>query len=181
MWIKNRNYFQSKKNQEFFLILIKLGFFNILILLPKHPYYRPVKNWPNYHYYRPQKIEEIAEKKVVRNFLTNLIFLFFFEFFSENVLKTLLRGRETTRKKYRIVFEKCWKYMIFFDFACPPITHPSITHPSITHPSVNTSLASLGGPRRGPIWRASRAARFARDGALRARRALRARLRASRA
>ena len=106
MWIKNRNYFQSKKNQEFFLILIKLGFFNILILLPKHPYYRPVKNWPNYHYYRPQKIEEIAEKKVVRNFLTNLIFLIFFEFFSENVLKTLLRGRETTWKYYWMIFEK---------------------------------------------------------------------------
>ena len=46
------------------------------------------------------KIEEIAEKKVVRNFLTNLNFFIFFEFFSENVLKTLLRGRETTRKKY---------------------------------------------------------------------------------
>ena len=53
-------------------------------------------------------------------------FLFFFEFFSENVLKTLLRGRETTRKKYRIVFEKFLKYVIFFDFGCPsPITHPS--------------------------------------------------------
>ena len=33
-------------------------------------------------------------------------FFFFFEFFSENVLKTLLGGQETTRKKYRIVFEK---------------------------------------------------------------------------
>ena len=65
----------------------------------------------NYHYYRPQKIEEIAEKKVVRKFLTNLKILNFFEFFSENVLKTLLRGRETTRKKYRIVFEK----YTFFD------------------------------------------------------------------
>ena len=52
------------------------------------------------------KIEKIAEKKVLRNFLTNLSFLFFFDFFSENVLKTLLRGRETTRKKYQIVFEK---------------------------------------------------------------------------
>ena len=66
---------------------------------------------------------------------------YFFEFFSENVLKTLLRGRETTRKKYRIVFEKCWKYMIFFDFACPPI-RPSIHHPSITHPSILASLRS---------------------------------------
>ena len=68
------------------------------------------------------------KKKIVRNFLTNLKFFIFFEFFSENVLKTLLRGRETTRKKYRIVFEKFLKYVIFFDFGCPspPITHPSI-------------------------------------------------------
>ena len=95
--------------------------------LPKHHYYIPLKNRPNHHYYRPQKIEEIAEKKVVRNFLTNLKISIFFEFFSENVLKTLLRGRETTRKKYRVVFEKFFEYMIFFDFACPsPITHPSI-------------------------------------------------------
>ena len=41
-------------------------------------------------------------QKVVRNFWT----FFFFKFFSENVFKTLLRGKETTRKKYRIVFEK---------------------------------------------------------------------------
>ena len=74
--------------------------------LPKHPYYRPLKNWPNYHYYRPQKNEEIAEKKVVPNILTNLKILIFFEFSSKNVLKTLLMTRETTRKKYRIVFEK---------------------------------------------------------------------------
>ena len=74
--------------------------------LPKTYYYRPLKNWPNHQYYRLQKIEKKAEKKVVRNFLTNLKIFIFFEFFSENVLKTLLRGRETTRKKYWIVFEK---------------------------------------------------------------------------
>ena len=51
------------------------------------------------------------KKKVVRNFLTNLNFFIFFEFFSENVLKTLLRGRETTRKKYRIFFEKFEKFL----------------------------------------------------------------------
>ena len=99
--------------------------------LPKHHYYIPLKNRPNHHYYRPQKIEKISEKKIVRNFLQKIKFLFFFEFFSENVLKTLLRGRETTRKKYRIVFEKFLKYVMFFDFACPSIHHPSITHPSI--------------------------------------------------
>merc|ERR1712055_492900 len=65
-----------------------------------------VKFLPKHHYYRPQKITEIPKKKIVRNFLTNLKFFIFFEFFSENILKTLLRGRETTRKKYRIVFEK---------------------------------------------------------------------------
>ena len=79
--------------------------------LPKHPYYKPLKNWPNYHYYRPQKIEEFAEKKVVRNFLTNFKISIFFEFFSENVLESLLGGQETTRKKYRKVFEK----YTFFD------------------------------------------------------------------
>ena len=52
------------------------------------------------------KIEKIAEKKVVRNFLKNLKIFIFFEFLSKNVLKPLLKGRETTRKKYRIVFEK---------------------------------------------------------------------------
>ena len=91
-----------------------------------------------------KKIEKIAEKqKVVRNFLTNLKFFIFFEFFSENVFKTLLRGRETTRKKYRIVFEKFLKYVIFFDFGCPsPITH----HPSPIHPSIQ--VGSRLGPRR---------------------------------
>ena len=41
--------------------------------------------------------------------MTNLKIFIFFEFFSENVLKSLLGGRETTRKKYRIVFEKVGK------------------------------------------------------------------------
>ena len=67
---------------------------SILKFLPKHRYYRPLKNRPNHQYYRPQKIEEIAEKKVVRNFLQKIKIIFFFEFFSENVFKTLLRGRE---------------------------------------------------------------------------------------
>ena len=50
------------------------------------------------------------KKKVVRNFLKNLFFLIFFEFFSENVFKSLLRGRETIRKKNRIVFEKIYSF-----------------------------------------------------------------------
>ena len=103
-------------------------------ILPKHHYYIPLKNRPNHHYYRPQKIEEISEKKIVRNFLTNLKISIFFEFFSENVLKTLLRGRETTRKKYRVVFEKFFKYVIFFDFRDPSTT--TIHHPSPIHPSI---------------------------------------------
>ena len=57
--------------------------------------------------FNDKKNEKSQKKKVVRNFLTNLKIIIFFEFFSENILKTLLRGRETTRKKYRIVFEKC--------------------------------------------------------------------------
>ena len=51
------------------------------------------------------------KKKVVRNFLTNLKFFIFFNFFSENVLKTFLKESESTRKKYWIVFEK----YTFFD------------------------------------------------------------------
>ena len=79
-----------------------------------------------------KKSKKSLKKKVVRNFLTNLKILFFFEFFSENVFKTLLRGRETTRKKYRIVFEKFEKYVFFSISAARP---PSPIH----HPSVNTS------------------------------------------
>ena len=72
----------------------------------------------------------------MRNFLTNLKFFIFFEFFSENVLKSLLRGRETTRKKYQIVFEKFFKYVFFSTFPSrppSPITHqpsPINHHPS---------------------------------------------------
>ena len=111
-----------------------MGFFLILKFPLKTPLLQTSKNRPNYHHYRPQKIEKIAEKKVVRNFLKKIKFDIFFEFFTENVLKTLLGGKETFRKKYRIVFEKFFKYVIFFDFACPSITHPSpitTTHPSI--------------------------------------------------
>ena len=104
--------------------------------LTKSPLLQTSKNW------------EIAEKKIVRNFLDKIKFLIFFEFFSENVLKIFLRGRETTRKKYRIVFEKFLKYVIFFDFGCPsPITthHPSppITH---HHPS-SVNIKNCGGQK----------------------------------
>ena len=87
----------------------------------------------------------------MRNFLTNLKILFFFEFFSENVLKTLLRGRETTRKKYRILFEKFVKYVFFFDISCPSITHH---HPS-PPPFGQTSWLSPGTPEgcsNLPLW-----------------------------
>ena len=66
-------------------------------------------------------------KKNCSKFKKNHKNFIFFELFQENVLKTLLRGRETTRKKYRIVFEKFLKYMIFFDFRCPSIHHPPST------------------------------------------------------
>ena len=77
-----------------------------MIFLPKHQYYGSLKNWPNHLYNRSQKIEKSLKKKVVRNFLTNLKIFIFFDFFSENVLKTLLRGHEATSKKYRIISEK---------------------------------------------------------------------------
>ena len=47
-----------------------------------------------------KKLKKSLKKKVVRIFLTNLFFFYFFEFFSENVFKTRLGGQETTRKKY---------------------------------------------------------------------------------
>merc|ERR1711973_306490 len=53
-----------------------------------------------------KKSKKSLKKKVVRNFLKNLNFFIFFDFFSENVFKSFLRGKEITRKKYRIVFEK---------------------------------------------------------------------------
>jgi len=42
----------------------------------------------------------------VRNFLKNLKIVIFFDFFAEDVLKSLLRGPKTIRKKYQVVFEK---------------------------------------------------------------------------
>jgi len=53
-----------------------------------------------------KNLKKSLKKKIIRFFLTNLIFCIFSDFFSENVFKTLLRGREITRKKYLIVFEK---------------------------------------------------------------------------
>ena len=42
----------------------------------------------------------------VRNFLTKLIFFIFFHFFTTDTLKRLLRGPETIRMIYEVVFEK---------------------------------------------------------------------------
>ena len=42
----------------------------------------------------------------MRNFLKNLKIVIFFDFFAEDVLKSLLRGPKTIRKKYLVVFEK---------------------------------------------------------------------------
>ena len=42
----------------------------------------------------------------MRNFLKNLKIVIFFDFFAEDVLKSLLRGPKTIRKKYQVVFEK---------------------------------------------------------------------------
>ena len=41
-----------------------------------------------------------GKNKIVRNFLKKIKFEFFVEFFTENFFQPLLRGRETTRKKY---------------------------------------------------------------------------------
>ena len=52
----------------------------------------------------------------MRNFLDKIKILFFFEFFAENVLKTLLRGSETTRKK-KSSFREIFKMHGFFSIS----------------------------------------------------------------
>ena len=94
----------------------------------------------------------------MRNILKKIIFLIFFEFFTKTVLKTLLRGRETVRKNYGIVFEKFPKIMFFLTSACPSIHHPPSTtihhHPP---PSIRQyKLARRLVPRRRPIRTADR-------------------------
>ena len=42
----------------------------------------------------------------VRNFLTKLIFLFFFHFFTKDTLKRLLGGPKSLRMIYKVVFKK---------------------------------------------------------------------------
>ena len=64
-------------------------------------------------------------KKNVRNFKKIIKILFFFELFWENVLKTLLRGCETTRKKYWVIFEKFLKYVFFSTSPARPPPPPS--------------------------------------------------------
>ena len=81
----------------------------------------------------------------MRNILKKIIFLIFFEFFTKTVLKTLLRGGETVRKNYGIVFEKFPKIMFFFDFRVP--VHPPST--TIHHPIRQYKLALAWDPGGG--------------------------------
>ena len=62
------------------------------------------------------KFKKIERKKVVRRFLTYFKFYIFFEFFTKSVLQIVLRGRETTIKKYQELSEKSAKNMIFSNF-----------------------------------------------------------------
>ena len=55
----------------------------------------------------------IKKSKNLRKKKFKCFYIFFFELPGKIVHNTLLRGRETTRKKYRIVFEKFLKYMFF--------------------------------------------------------------------
>ena len=98
------------------------------------------------------KLKKSLKKKCAK-FKKNHTF-FFFEVFRENVLKTLLRGRETTRKKYRIVFEKFLKYMIFFDFRCPSIHHhPPSTTTTIRQNKLALAMDPGGLENSGYIWK----------------------------
>ena len=49
---------------------------------------------------------KIAKNWLVRNFLTKLKFFIFSDFFTKDVLTSLLWGAKTIRKKYQDVFEK---------------------------------------------------------------------------
>ena len=52
-----------------------------------------------------QFLDFSPKKKIVRNFLKNLIFLIFFEFFTKHALIIFLRGREIIIKKYWVFYE----------------------------------------------------------------------------
>ena len=56
--------------------------------------------------FKIEKWRKIVKNWIVRNFLKNLKIVIFFDFFAEDVLKSLLRGPKTIRKKYQVVFEK---------------------------------------------------------------------------
>ena len=93
--------FDKFKNLYFFRVFLK----NVFRTLPRE---RETTR-KNYRFvfekstFFDKKIEQIAEKNIVPNFLTKL---YFFKIVSENILKTLVRGCEATKKKYLIVFEK---------------------------------------------------------------------------
>ena len=56
--------------------------------------------------FKIEKWRKIKKNWIVRNFLKNLKIDIFFDFFAEDVLKSLLRGPKTIRKTYQVVFEK---------------------------------------------------------------------------
>ena len=56
--------------------------------------------------YKLKILRKITKNFFVRNFLKNLKIVILLDFFAEDVLKCLLRGAKTIRKKYQVVFEK---------------------------------------------------------------------------
>ena len=90
--------------------------------LPKHQYYNPTKKKSTKSLLvLTSKNRKNRGKTNCAKFFTKNNFLFFVvEFFTKEVLKPLLRGRETVRKKYPVVFEKFPKNMFFFRLCVTP-------------------------------------------------------------
>ena len=124
---------------------------SILKFFPKNHFqnhcYRPIKKLLNHHYYRPQNFDKIAGKKNAQNIIEKNKNFIFFDLASQNVSRTLLRGRETIRKKKSQSF---WDILKIHDFfrLCLPV-RPS------SHPSILVSLVSgtpVGCTRLGYWW-----------------------------
>ena len=93
------------------------------------------KSWVVFEKNPKNMVFSIFEKKLFEIFWVEKFPIFFLIFFAKDVLKTLLRGRETFKKKYREVFEKFQKNMVFWASKWP--VRPS---------TVNTSSLSGGTP-----------------------------------
>ena len=119
-------FFSTKKSCAKFCFYLRNPF--ILFLTKNWPNYQlksKLKNGPNHQYYRALFF---STKKLREIFLLEKFPIYFFLNIPKDVFKSLLRGRETIKKKYREVLEKFPKNMVFWTSKWP--VHPSV-RPSI--------------------------------------------------